>query len=190
MSSSQQRSDPEDRFGRVLVSRAQIARRITELAGDLAQRFGSSELTVVPVMTGALMFVGDLVRQLPIRMQIEPVSVSSYPGQSVRSQGCVFRLPPPDDLRGRSVLIVDDILDSGKTLAFLRAAIRSVGAEDVQSCVLLRKERPDVPDRPDADYVGFDIPDEFVIGYGLDYDGAYRNLPNIRVLAKELRGPA
>lgn len=167
--------------GAVLVTRQQIARRVATLARQITQAFGEEELTIVAVMTGALVFLADLLRYLPMRTRVEVVSLSSYPGPAVRSQGPSFRLPPMGDLAGRHVVILDDILDTGRTLACLLDRIRSLNPASVRTCVLLRKDRPGAQ-RVEPDWVGFDVPDEFVVGYGLDHEGLYRNLPDIRVL--------
>lgn len=171
----------------ILVTRQQIARRVAELAEELTGIYQGREITIVQVLTGALMFAADLVRQMPLRLRIESVSVSSYRGTNTRPVQARFRLPPPEDLRDRNVLIVDDIYDSGQTMEVLIDAINQTRPASLRQCVLLRKDRPDLPPRPGVDFVGFDIPDEFVVGYGLDYDGLYRNLPDIGVLPQELR---
>lgn len=170
----------------VLVTRQQIAERVAQLAQELAEFYQGREVTIVQVLTGALIFVADLVRQMPLPLRIESVSVSSYRGTNTRPCQARFRLPPPEDLSGRDVLIVDDIYDSGQTMAVLIDAINQTRPASLRQCVLLQKDRPDLPARPGVDFVGFDIPDEFVVGYGLDYDGLYRNLPDIGVLNKEL----
>jgi hypoxanthine phosphoribosyltransferase len=129
------------------------------------------------------------MREMKVRMRVEPVSVSSYPGTSTKSKGCTFRLPPTDLLKGMNVLIVDDIYDSGNTMKFLIEEIASIGAACIKTCVLLVKPRPDLPDREDlVDFVGFDIPGRFVIGYGLDYNELYRNLSDIGILSDKVRG--
>ena len=168
--------------GRVVVSRDRIARTVRDLAEQIARAYDGRELTVVAVLTGSLIFLADLVRNLPVRMRLDVASVCSYPGEAVRAQEAEFRLAPTIDLEGKDVLIVDDILDSGRTLGLLKDRLEAMGAAGVRSCVLLRKRRPDVPGRMDADFVGFDIDDEFVVGYGLDYDHLYRNLPDLCVL--------
>ena len=168
---------------RVLVSRDRISRRLDRLAAELVEHYGRDEVTILAILTGAFVFVADLVRRLEIPLEIEVAQVSSYPGTAVSAQGPPrFTLPGPANLAGRRVLIADDILDSGATLSALIEDVRSAGAAETRTCVLLRKRRSDLPDRPDADFVGFDIPDEFVVGYGLDHDNRYRNLPDIRVL--------
>lgn len=173
---------------RVLISRNDIARRVRQLAAELIAEYEGRELTMVAVLTGAMPFTADLIRLLPMPLRIEPVWVRSYPGTATRNHPATFRLPPPEDMKGRDVLIVDDIFDSGQTMAMLLDAVVAAGARDVKRCALLRKSRPDLPDRGPLEYCGFDIPDEFVVGYGLDYDGYFRNLPDIGVLEIDSMG--
>jgi hypoxanthine phosphoribosyltransferase len=173
-------------LGRVLVSAEQIAARMPELAGEVARWLGDGddEVVIIPVMTGAFIFAADLVRQLPVRMRITLATVSSYPGASTTSQGVRPVGNLPARLDGRRVLIVDDILDSGKTLAFLRKEFAGQRPSKLATAVLLRKTTPVAMGTP-CEFVGFDIPDEFVVGCGLDYDGCFRNLPDVRVLHPE-----
>ncbi len=173
---------------RVLIDRETLARRVAELAHDISERLGSlgpvREVTLVPVLTGSIIFVADLMRQLPMQMQIHLMSASSYPGTATHSQGVTVNPTlsgVPDDLAGRHVLLIDDILDSGRTLTAVRAELEARGPDTLHTAVLLRKERDDVV-QPPADFVAFDIPDAFVVGYGLDFDDYYRNLPDIGVL--------
>lgn len=179
---------------RVLVGREAIAVRVAELADELgaeldaeAERRGErAELVLVPVLTGAMIFVADLIRELERRMRIEVVRASSYHGTATRSSGSVALSEIPGDLAGCDVVLVDDILDSGRTLGALQAAIGEQRPRSLRTCVLLRKDVERAV-HADCDLVGFDIPDEFVVGYGLDYDGLHRNLPDIGVLAAEAR---
>jgi hypoxanthine phosphoribosyltransferase len=172
-------------IARVLVSRRRIARRVGELADAIAARYAGRELTILAVLTGSLIFVSDLIRRLPLRMRLDLVSVCSYPGTATTSQGPHIETELGDELRGKDVLIVDDILDSGKTVEALVTAVESAGAASVGTCVLLRKRRDDLPDRIGVDLFGFDVEPEFVVGYGLDYDRLYRNLPEICSLKAE-----
>lgn len=172
-------------IARVIVPREQIAGSVARLAGQIAQCYRGRELTILPVLTGALVLVADLVRDLPLRMRLDIVSVSSYPDGATRSCGARFRLPPPANLRGRHILVVDDILDSGRTLALMLESLSAMAPASLRSCILLRKARPDLPDRIEPNFVGFDVADEFVVGYGLDYNHYYRNLPDICVLTPE-----
>ena len=170
----------------ILLSAAQIRDRVADLGAEILARWdGENEITLVPIMTGGLIFAADLMRCLPRHMQIHLMSVSSYPGRSTTSQGVKIDATlsgVPDDLTGRHVLVVDDILDSGRTLAAVSAELGKRNPAALQTCVLLRKQRPEAL-AFSCDHVAFDIPDEFVVGYGLDYDGYYRNLPDIGVLS-------
>jgi hypoxanthine phosphoribosyltransferase len=173
---------------RVLITREQIARRTAELGAELTadlRRAGAEHERVVmtPVLTGAMLFAADLVRHIPLKMSIRPITVSSYPGTATSSQGAHIRGELPTDLAGAHVLIVDDILDSGRTLGLLRRVMEAQKPASLRLVVLLDKRKPDGrAEEVRADYAGFEIDDEFVIGYGLDYDGYYRNLPDICVL--------
>lgn len=172
--------DIHGRIERVLIPAEAIAARIDALAEEIAGAVGDEPLTIAAVMTGSLIFVADLIRRLPLMMKIHMVSLSSYPGTSTTSQGVRVRLPLPEDLSGQTVLIVDDIYDSGRTLTAAVAQARAAGARRVLSCVLLRKPdavRAESVARPE--FVGFDIENTFVVGYGLDYNDYYRNLPYI-----------
>jgi hypoxanthine phosphoribosyltransferase len=168
---------------RVLISQYQIAGRIKEMANQITRDHESTgEITIVPILTGAMIFCGDLIRQIPIAMQIGLLTVSSYPGRSLRTQGSqLISQQLGDNIRGRHILLVDDILDSGGTVQLVVPMIQKLGVASVKTCVLLRKDRP-AAKGVHVDYVGFEIPDEFVVGYGLDYDNYYRNLPDIVTL--------
>jgi hypoxanthine phosphoribosyltransferase len=167
---------------RVIVSRDRISRRIAQLARRIARCYGGKEVTILAVLTGSFIFLADLIRRLPLRMRLDVVSVSSYPGASTRSRGPRVAIPPGAGLRGRHVLIVDDILDTGRTIRALTDAVRARKPASLRTCVLLRKRRAGAVGRPRADFVGFDVPDRFVVGYGLDFDSLYRNLPGVCVL--------
>ncbi|MAT81192.1 MAG: hypoxanthine phosphoribosyltransferase [Phycisphaerae bacterium] len=172
----------------ILIDRDSIAERIEVLAGalerDLRSRVEDQDLIVLPIMTGSVVFMADLMRHLPIPFRIEPVRAISYVGETtVATQPVEVEGFHPESIEGSHVLIVDDVLDSGRTIACLRKMAEEAGAASVMVCVLLRKETaPDVP----CEYIGFDIPDEFVVGYGLDYNGLYRNLPDIAVLSPDV----
>jgi hypoxanthine phosphoribosyltransferase len=181
----------------ILIDTGRIEKRVrelgTQIAADLSRELGGDgseqshgQLAIIPVMTGALVFTADLIRQLPLKLSIDVVGVSSYPGKSVESKGAAIRSELPKGLAGKHVLIIDDILDSGQTLDVVTRLIREQSPKSVRSCVLLRKPgKAKVGEG--ATYVGFDIPDEFVVGYGLDYDGYYRNFPAIATLRPEAR---
>lgn len=184
---------------RTLLTEAQIADRLDQLATqierDIEHATGLSDpdhphntLTVIPIMTGSFIFAADLLRRLPLRTKIFPMSASSYPGAATTSQGVSLRLADdrvPEELAGEHVLIIDDILDSGSTLRAVTAELNKRGPDTLHTCVLLRKQREQAMSFP-IDYVAFDIPDEFVVGYGLDYDDQYRNLPQIATLRPEV----
>lgn len=169
----------------VLISEQQINDRIAELAeqvaGDYPPAAGENDLVLVGVLKGAVMFMTDFARALPMPTQLEFMAVSSY-GSATSSSGVVRILKDLDrDIAGRDVLVVEDIVDSGLTLSWL---LRNLGARDPASlrvCSLLRKPdaaRSDVP----VEYIGFDIPNEFVVGYGLDFAERYRDMPYIGTL--------
>lgn len=173
----------------ILLDRTRIAQRVAELgkqiAGDLENLADHpTDVVLVPILTGSIVFLADLIRHLPQKLRIGVISVSSYPGKSMTSKGVSIRSALPPSLAGRHVVIIDDILDSGQTIAMVREIIQEQEPASVWACVLLRKDRPEAMTVP-VEYVGFDIPDEFVVGYGLDYDDYYRNLPDIVTLRKE-----
>ncbi|HNQ23884.1 MAG TPA: hypoxanthine phosphoribosyltransferase [Phycisphaerae bacterium] len=172
---------------RVLITEAQIAARIRELAGEIGTAYPepADGIVIVPVLSGSVFFLVDLVRLLPMKMRIGMVAVSSYPGEATRSQGAKLVSGRFPDVRDRHVLLVDDILDSGGTLRLVRSVMERAGARSIKTAVLLRKVSRAPVDVP-ADFVGFDIEDRFVVGYGLDYNDYYRNLPYIAVLRPEL----
>lgn len=167
---------------RVLVSEQQIASRVRALAGEIVSAVPEGgEMLVVSVMTGALFFTADLVRAMPRRLRCGIVTVSSYGGTRTTSRGASLASALPEGAKGRHVLVVDDILDTGGTLRLLRAAMERQEPASVRTCVLLRKLRPEALATP-CEFVGFDIPDVFVVGCGLDYDDLYRNMPFVGVL--------
>ena len=180
----------DDHIDRVLIGREQIAARVGELARQIATDYrrteatDSPEVTVLAVLTGSLIFLADLIRCMPMMLRIRLIAVSSYPGTATTSQGVKLIGELPHDLAGRHVLVIDDILDSGNTIRFVRQQLAPRRPASLRTCMLLRKQRPSAMAEP-ADYIGFEIPDEFVVGYGLDYDGFYRNLPDLVTLKPE-----
>ena len=167
----------------ILISAERIQQRVAELARQVAADFRDHRpVTIVGVLTGSLMFLADLVRRLDLPLRIGLIQASSYRGEATTPGELRVQPELQPDVRGRHVLLLDDILDSGHTLAAIVDAVRQdVRPLSVKSCVLLRKVKERA--RPiEADYVGFDIEDEFVVGYGLDYQERYRNLPFIGVL--------
>lgn len=179
---------------RDLIDEARIAARVHQLGRTIAtdmqrdiERTGRDQIVLVPILTGSIVFVADLIRHMPLKLQLGVVAVSSYPGQSMTSKGAAMRGEIPKDLSGKHVLIVDDILDSGRTLALVRRVILEQSPASVRTCVLLTKQVPRA-EPITADYSGFEIPDAFVVGYGLDFDGYYRNYPRIAVLSRASAG--
>ncbi len=173
---------------RTLISKEAIAQRVaemgTQITEDLREDVQQAPLVLMPILTGAMLFVADLVRSVPLKMSIVPVTISSYPGQATESQGATIKGGVPTDLAGKHVLVVDDILDSGRTLGLIRRVIEAQRPASVRLAVLLSKEKDAGRDEDVVvEYSGFTIQDEFVVGYGLDFDGLYRNLPEIGVLS-------
>ncbi|MBC8201207.1 MAG: hypoxanthine phosphoribosyltransferase [Planctomycetes bacterium] len=167
----------------ILIARGAISDRVRDLGEAITKNLtdiGDTEIALVAVMTGSLIFVADLMRHLPMKIQIQLMTASSYIGKTVRSNNdpMLGKLP---DVEGMHVLLVDDILDSGKTLTRIRSELETLQPKSIQSCVLLRKKLQSAMEVP-CEHVGFDIEDEFVVGYGLDYNGYYRNLPDIGVI--------
>lgn len=166
--------------GKALISAARIRTRVKQLAGEIAVYYRGQSFTIVALMNGSVFFLVDLVRRLPATARIECWTVSSYAGR--KSTGKLKGLPQLGvRFKGTRVLVVDDILDTGLTLSKVLAHVRQAGAVDVKACVLLRKGVAREVSC-EADWVGFEIGSEFVVGYGLDLDGAYRALPGIRSL--------
>jgi hypoxanthine phosphoribosyltransferase len=169
---------------KVLYHESTILSRLDELANQITDDYRGRDLTAIAILNGSFIFMADLLRRVPLPLQVDSWSVSSYHG--TRSSGQInFRQTQLADVRGRHVLILDDILDSGVTLHAIRDRLAAEsGARSIKICALLRKQVSRVREI-DADYVGFDIPNEFVVGYGLDYNEQYRNLPFIGVLTPE-----
>jgi hypoxanthine phosphoribosyltransferase len=164
----------------VLISADRIQQRVGELARQIAADYQDRPVTIVGVLTGSLMFLADLVRHLDLSLRIGLIQASSYRGTTTAPGELHVQPELVPDVDGRHVLLLDDILDTGQTLAYLTAHIRSLGARTLRVAVLLRKMgRQKIPLEPD--YCGFEIPDAFVVGYGLDYNDEYRHLPHIAV---------
>ena len=175
-----------DDVERILFHEQTILSRLDELAREITEHYRGEELTVIAVLNGSLIFAADLMRRIPLRLKLDCISVASYHGGTESTGVVTFDQNSMPDIDGRHVLIVDDILDSGRTLhAICDRLRREAQPKSVRICVLLRK-RKERAQEMEADYVGFDIGDEFVIGYGLDYDERYRNLPFVGVLRREV----
>jgi hypoxanthine phosphoribosyltransferase len=165
----------------ILIPAERIRQRVGELAGQIAHDYHGKPVTFIGVLTGCLIFMADLVRQLDLPLQIHLVQASSYRGATTTPGRLQLRLDTLPELKGRDVLVVDDILDTGQTLSQLVAELRRREVASLRVAVLLRKHGR-LQEYVEADYIGFDIPDAFVIGYGLDFNDEYRNLPHIAVL--------
>jgi len=171
----------EQDLDKILYSESTILSRLDEIGWQLSQDYKGKNLTVVAIMNGSIMFMSDLLKRIIIPLQIDCWSISSYHGS--KSTGNIkFRQHDIVDVKDRHVLLLDDILDSGLTLHTIKNKILAESnASSVKSCVLLSKKVKRIKDI-EADYVGFEIENEFVVGYGLDYNEHYRNLPYIAVL--------
>lgn len=174
-------------LARVLLSAEQIDRRLGEMAAEIDEDYRDKDLLIVGVLKGAIMAMADLSRKISVPLAMDWMAVSSY-GSGTKSSGVVRILKDLDaDIAGRHVLIVEDIIDSGLTLSWLKANLDSRNPASVRIATVLRKPeaaRVDI----DVAYVGFDIPNEFVVGYGLDYAENYRHLPFVGTLAPHVYG--
>jgi hypoxanthine phosphoribosyltransferase len=172
---------------RVLFDEPAIQRRLDQIAAQISADYRDRELTVIAVLNGSLMFMADLLRRIPLPLKLDCLSVASYHGKAQTSGEVIFKQIALPDVMDRHVLLLDDILDSGGTLNAIRERLETARPRSIRICVLLQKrKRRQQPVK--ADYVGFEIEDEFVVGYGLDFMERYRNLPCIGVLRKELIG--
>lgn len=172
---------PVQALFRTFISRHAIATRVRELGAEISRDLSGINPCLIPVMDGGMIFAADLMREISLPVLLRPVKASSYGSGTVSSGNVSLPWGLPEDLGGRDLLLIDDILDTGRTLEVLRAQLLEKGALSVRTCVLLRKESAR---HLRADYVGFEIPDRFVAGYGLDLAGLHRNLPDI-VLPEE-----
>ena len=155
------------------------------MAAQITADYSDRELTVIAILTGSLMLMSDLLRRIPLPLKLDCLSVVSYHVKTQPSGEVIFKQLAVPDVADRDVLILDDILDTGHTLAAVRKKLETAKPLSIRICVLLRKRKQRARD-VDADYVGFEIDDEFVVGYGLDFMERYRNLPYVGVLRKEL----
>ncbi len=168
----------------VLITQGQIARRVKELSAEIESDFTGREMVVVSLLNGTIMFLADLIRHLSLPLRLDFIGVSSY-GSGTTSGELVFTKELRLDVKGRDVLLVDDILDTGRTMTRVLGKLRQLKPRRIRTCVLLDKPERRV-EKVRADYIGFQIPDLFVIGYGLDYAERYRNLPFVGVLKPEM----
>jgi len=169
-------------FERVLMTREQLAARVKELGEQITRDYAGKDLYVVCVLKGAIPFCADLIRSIDLPIYLDCLCVSSYGSGTVTKGEVEFRLDLAGEVVGKDVLIVEDILDTGLTLSKVMSRLAKRGARSMAICALMDKpERRTVP--IEAKYVGFTIPDAFVVGYGLDYDQHYRNLDQVYVLA-------
>ena len=173
---------------RILFDEATILRRLDEMAAKISEDYQKQDLTVIAVLNGSLMFMADLLRRIPLPLKLDCLSVASYHGGTKSTGEVVFKQVMLPDVEGRHILILDDILDSGQTLNAIRRKLEEAKPRSVRICVLLEKQI-DRAAPVKADYVAFEIGNEFVVGYGLDYMERYRNLPCIGVLRTELVAP-
>jgi hypoxanthine phosphoribosyltransferase len=171
----------------VLISEQDLNRRVAELADEVRRHYAGQDLVLVGVLKGAIMFMTDLARQIPLPLEMDFMAVSSY-GNATQSSGVVRITKDLDgSIEGRNVLVVEDVVDSGATLRYLLENLRNRNPASLRVCALLNKR---VPRKADVtvEHVGFEIPNRFVVGYGLDYAENYRNLPYIGVLRTDVYG--
>ena len=173
-----------DHIERILYSEAQIVSAIDRVAAAVTRDYREREFTVVSVLKGSCVFASDLIRRIPVPLRLAFVAASSYGDGTQSGELELNFFPSGDEIEGRDLLLVDDILDTGKTLSRIGAELRARGAADVRSCVFLDKPARRAVDFQ-ADYRAFEVEDLFVVGYGLDYAGRYRNLPYVGALRPE-----
>ena len=179
------KSNLEQDILKVLVTEEEVAKRVKELGEELFDKFADKDPMFVGVLKGCFIFMADLVRATQIKSELEFIGLSSYNSGTASSGVVEITRDLKKDITGRHIIVVEDILDSGNTLSYLKKLLETKGAASVTIVTLLDK-----PARREkaitADYVGFVVPDEFVVGYGLDYDQEYRNVPYIGVLKPEV----
>ncbi len=168
----------------ILITEADLAERVKTLAQQIEKDYIGKEMVIVSLLNGTVMFLADLIRNISLPLRLDFIGVSSY-GAGTESGDLVFTKELRLDVRGRDVLLVDDILDTGRTLHRVLAKLRKLKPREIKTCVLLDKPERRV-EKVEGDYVGFKIPNQFVVGYGLDYAERYRNLPFVGVLKPEM----
>src|SRR4051794_21392169 len=182
---------PDESIGEILVQPDELEHRVRELGAEISRDYDGRDLLLIGVLKGAVFFLADLMRHIEIPCEVDFMAVSSY-GSSTDTSGVVRILKDLDaPLEGRDVLIVEDIVDSGLTLQYLMRTLQTRGPASLEVCALLTKPERRLVETP-ARYVGFEIPDKFAIGYGLDYAERYRNLPYVATLqlAEATEAPA
>lgn len=180
--------NPIDDIDKILVDEVTIKARLKQLGAEISKTYKGQDLAVIAIINGAIIFVADLIRQVSIPLQLDCVRISNYRDDAKPEQAPEVIDKIRLDLKDIDVLIIDDILDSGATLAHVTKLLQSMEPASLKTCVLLDKSKTRTVDF-EADFVGFRIPDEFVVGYGLDFAERYRQLPCIGVLRPELQNP-
>ncbi|MFP4156092.1 MAG: hypoxanthine phosphoribosyltransferase [Opitutales bacterium] len=188
MENNSARPNPLNDLDKILVEEDAIKARLKELGEEIRLAYAGRELAVIAIINGAIIFVADLIRELNLPIQLDCIRVSSYRDETSPVQKPEIIDKVRLDLQGVDVLIIDDILDTGNTLHRVCDIFKSMGPSSLKTCVLLDKQTNRSVDF-EADFVGFKIPDEFVVGYGLDFAERYRQLPCIGVLKPELQNP-
>ncbi|MBQ6808350.1 MAG: hypoxanthine phosphoribosyltransferase [Firmicutes bacterium] len=179
-----------DNIGKILLDENTIQQRVSELAKEITEdyvRMGADELVTVGILRGSVLFLSDLIRRIELPVDLDFMAVSSYGGSTTSSGEVRIMKDLSHRIQGRHVLIVEDIVDTGRTLQFLKNLLGTRQPASLKICTLLDKPSRRLVDM-EADYVGFEVPDEFVVGYGLDFDDAWRQLPYIGVLKPEAYG--
>jgi len=180
--------NPEEIIDRILVDERTLQERVTELARTISADYRGRDLVLVCVLKGGVTFLTDLMREINVPHEVEFMAISSYGAGRRESSGAVrLIMDLKNDIAGRDVLLVEDIVDSGQTMDYLLRLFQARQPASLRVCTLLSKPSRRTVDVP-LDYVGFDIPDEFVLGYGLDFDEKYRNLPYVAVLKDQYFG--
>ncbi len=173
---------------RVLISEKRIARRTRELGREITGFYHNQDVTVIPIINGALLFAADLIRRIELPIRMDCIRVASYREDTRPAERPDMIYSVEMEIENQHVLLIDDILDTGRTLFTITRIFQHMNPKSLHTCVLLdKKDRREIPF--EADFVGFDIPDRFVVGYGLDFAGRYRNLPCIGTLKPELQNP-
>ncbi len=179
-------ADLEKDIAKILISREQLQARIAALGEEISQDYAGKDLLLVCILKGGVLFLSDLVRAIRIPHEFDFMAISSYGGSRTESSGVVrILMDLNSNIEGRNVLIIEDIIDTGRTLTYITGNLKTRQPASLKICTLLNK-----PSRREinvgVDYIGFDIPNEFVVGYGLDYNEIYRNLPFVGILKMEM----